>query len=71
MFKSPGGSSHFRPGFAPIGKVKLLNHKAQIINIKQISMTKIQNVSVSNIEYLNLRFICNLMLGFWDFIIFS
>jgi len=33
-------------------------------------MTKIQNVTVSNIDYLNLRFICNLMLEFWDFIIF-
>ena len=34
-------------------------------------MTKIQNSKpVLVIEYLNLRFVCNLVLGFWDFIDF-
>jgi hypothetical protein len=34
----------------------------------QITMTKIQNPKpVLVIEYWNLRFICNLVLGVWDF----
>jgi len=44
--------------------------KFQITNIKQITMTKIQNFKpVLVIEYWNLRFVCNLVLGVWDFII--
>jgi len=45
------------------------NSKSQISNIKQITMTKIQNSkSVLVFEYWNLRFVCNLVLGVWDFI---
>jgi hypothetical protein len=45
------------------------NSKSQITNIKQITMTKIQNSKpVLVIRYWNLRFICNLVLGAWDFI---
>jgi hypothetical protein len=44
------------------------NSKSQIPNIKQITMTKIQNSKpVLVIEYWNLRFVCNLVLGVWDF----
>ncbi len=59
------------------------NSKSQITNIKwfdklttlsqvegQITMTKIRNskpVFVLVIEYWNLRFVCNLVLGVWDF----
>jgi hypothetical protein len=32
-------------------------------------MTKIQNSNALVIEYWNLRFICNLELGIWDFVI--
>ena len=40
------------------------NPKSQISNIKQITMTKIQNSKpVLVIEYWNLRFVCNLVLG--------
>jgi phospholipid transport system substrate-binding protein len=45
------------------------NSKSQISNIKQITMTKIQNFKpVLVIWYWNLRFVCNLVLGVWDFI---
>jgi hypothetical protein len=45
------------------------NSKSQISNNKQITMTKIQNSKpVLVIEYWNLRFVCNLVLGAWDFI---
>jgi hypothetical protein len=45
------------------------NSKSQISNIKQITMTKIRNSKpVLVIEYWNLRFVCNLVLGVWDFI---
>jgi len=54
--------------------------KSQIPNNKQITMTKIPNPklvssgstalrTVSVIEYWNLGFICNLVLGIWDFIV--
>ncbi len=43
-------------------------YKFQITNIKQITMTKIQNFKHLVIEHWNLRFICNLVLGIWDFI---
>jgi len=40
------------------------NSKSQITNIKQITMTKIQNSKpVLVIEYWNLRFVWNLVLG--------
>jgi capsule polysaccharide modification protein KpsS len=40
------------------------NFKSQISNIKQITMTKIPNSKpVLFIEYWNLRFVCNLVLG--------
>jgi hypothetical protein len=40
------------------------NFKSQISNIKQITMIKIQNSKpVLVIEYWNLRFVCNLVLG--------
>ena len=42
------------------------NHKYQITNIKQITMTKIQNPNVLVIESWDLRFIWNLVLEFWD-----
>jgi len=46
------------------------NSKSQISNNKQITMTKIQNSKlVLVIEYWNLRFVCNLVLGVWDLII--
>ena len=45
------------------------NSKSQITNIKQITMTKIRNSKpVLVIEYWNLRFVCNLVLGNWDFL---
>ena len=45
------------------------NSKSQISNNKQITMTKIQNSKpVLVIWYWNLRFVCNLVLGVWDFI---
>jgi hypothetical protein len=45
-----------------------INSKSQISNIKQITMTKIRNSKpVLVIEYWNLRFVCNLVLGIWDF----
>ena len=44
------------------------NSKSQIPNIKQITMTKIQNsILVLVIWYWNLGFVCNLVLGVWDF----
>jgi hypothetical protein len=54
--------------------------KLQIPNNKQITMTKIPNPklvssgttalnSVSVIEYWDLGFICNLVLGIWDFLV--
>ena len=46
-----------------------INYKSQITNLKQITMTKIQNVL--DIEYLNLEFICYLVLGIWDFYLLS
>jgi|GEM_PF-3014170 hypothetical protein len=54
------------------------NYKSQNPNNKQITMTEIQNPKPSHhlkkenfkyvlvIEYWNLRFICNLVLGIWD-----
>ena len=48
------------------------NSKLQITNNKQITMTKIQNFkSVLVIEYWNLRFNCNLVLGIWDLEMFD
>ncbi len=45
--------------------------KLQITNNKQITMTEIRNFkSVLVIEYWNLRFNCNLVLGIWDFELF-
>jgi hypothetical protein len=42
----------------------LAEYKSQITNIKQITMTKIPNSKpVLVIEYWNLRFVCNLVLG--------
>ena len=55
------------------------NYKSQNSNNKQITMTEIRNFKRSHppkkgspiyvwvIEYWNLRFICNLVLGIWDF----
>jgi hypothetical protein len=44
------------------------NSKLQITNNKQITMTEIQNSKhVWVIEYWNLKFICNLVLGICDF----
>jgi hypothetical protein len=44
--------------------IEIPNPKSQISNIKQITMTKIQNSKpVLVIEYWNLRFVCNLVLG--------
>jgi hypothetical protein len=54
--------------------------KSQVPNPKQITMTKIRNPklvssgttalnSVSVIEYWDLGFICNLVLGIWDFLV--
>jgi len=54
------------------------NYKSQNPNNKQITMTEIQNSKRSHhlkkdsqnvwvIGYWNLRFICNLVLGIWDF----
>ena len=46
----------------------IVNPKSQNTNIKQIPMTKIRNPKlVLVIEYLNLKFICNLVLVIWDF----
>jgi len=46
----------------------LLNSKSQISNIKQITMTEIRNFKhVWVIEIWHLRFICDLVLGIWDF----
>ena len=54
------------------------NYKSQNSNNKQITMTEIRNFKRSHppkkgspiyvwvIEYWNLRFICNLVLGIWD-----
>jgi hypothetical protein len=48
--------------FWSTGKTK--NSKSQITNIKQITMTKIQNSKpFSVIWYWNLGFVCNLVLG--------
>jgi hypothetical protein len=45
------------------------NSKSQISNNKQITMTEIQNSKpVLVIQYWNLKFVCNLVLGVWDFI---
>jgi hypothetical protein len=68
-------SSNINPLGPPPGLVNYLeknidtiNNKFQISNNKQITMTKIQNPKrVLVIEYWNLRFICNLVLGIWDF----
>jgi len=49
---------------------KFLNPKSQNTNIKQITMTKIQNPNVLVIESWDLRFIWNLVLGTWDLIDF-
>ena len=45
------------------------NTKSQITNIKQITNNNDQNSKpVLVIEYWNLRFVCNLVLGVWDFL---
>ena len=49
----------------------LAYQKFQITNIKQITMAKFEIPKlffVLVIEYWNLRFVCNLVLGVWDFI---
>jgi hypothetical protein len=44
------------------------NSKSQISNLKQITMTKIQNSKpLLVIGNWNLRFVCYLVLGVWDF----
>jgi hypothetical protein len=57
--------------------MEITNHKTQITNKQQLPKFKIPNAHiilekenskyVSVIEYWNLRFICNLVLGIWDF----
>ena len=59
-------------------RLKNGNYKSQNPNNKQITMTEIQNPKPSHhlkkenfkyvlvVEYWNLRFICNLVLGIWD-----
>jgi len=47
-----------------IGALEDKNSKSQISNIKQITITKIPNSKpVLVIQYWNLRFVCNLVLG--------
>jgi len=57
--------------------MEILNHKSQIPNIKQITMTEIQNSKQLTVWFWSLaigppkaeRFICNLVLDIWNFII--
>ena len=56
------GSAEREPGSDGVSEIP--NHKYQITNIKQITITKIRNSKpVLVIDYWNLRFVCNLVLG--------